>query len=203
VWLPIDSKFPQEPYTRLLNASDAADPVAVQAAAAELGRSIRVCAQSVADKYLAPPRTTDFAILFLPTEGLYAEVLRQTAVVEEIQQRYRVMIAGPTTLAAVLTSLRVGFRTLAIEQRASEVWRVLGAVKSEFRKFGDVLDKVKRQLNTASNTIEATGVRTRAMARKLGEVEELPYGVAAEVLDLPEVGEDSGSPELVDDALAS
>ena len=203
VWLPIDSKFPQEAYARLLDASDAADAAAAQAAATELGRAIRGSAQRIADKYLAPPRTTDFAILFLPTEGLYAEILRQAALVEEIQQRYHVMIAGPTTLAAILNSLRVGFRTLAIEQRASEVWRVLAAVKTEFGKFGEVLDKVKRQLSAASRTIDATGVRTRAMARKLGDVEELPQGLSAEVLELPDAPDSPEEPHVIDDALAS
>jgi DNA recombination protein RmuC len=198
VWLPIDSKFPQEAYTRLLDATEAGDAAAAQAAATELGRAIRGSAQSIAEKYVAPPRTTDFAILFVPTEGLYAEILRQTALVEDMQQRYHVMIAGPTTLAATLNSLRVGFRTLAIEQRASEVWRVLGAVKTEFRKFGEVLDRVKRQLTTASRTIEETGVRTRAMARKLGDVEQLPQGIAAEVLELPEQSEATSSHDLVD-----
>src|SRR5262249_17408932 len=203
VWLPIDSKFPQEAYARLLDATEAADAAAAQGAAAELGRAIRGSAQSIAEKYLAPPRTTDFAILFLPTEGLYAEILRQTALVEDIQQRYHVIVAGPTTLAATLNSLRVGFRTLAIEQRASEVWRVLGAVKTEFRKFGEVLDRVKRQLTTASKTIEETGVRPRAMARKLGDVEQLPQGVAAEVLELPEEPEVAGTDDCADNALAS
>jgi DNA recombination protein RmuC len=203
VWLPIDSKFPQEAYARLLDASDAADTAAAQAAATELGRAIRGSAQRIADKYLAPPRTTDFAILFLPTEGLYAEILRQSALAEEIQQRYHAMIAGPTTLAAILNSLRVGFRTLAIEQRASEVWRVLAAVKTEFGKFGEVLDKVKRQLSAASRTIDATGVRTRAMARKLGDVEELPQGLSAEVLELPHAPDSPEEPHVIDDALAS
>jgi DNA recombination protein RmuC len=126
--------------------------------------------------------------MFLPTEGLYAEVLRQPGQVEKIQQDYRIVVAGPTTLSAILSSLRIGFRTLAIEKRSSEVWKVLAAVKTEFGKFGDVLSKVKRQLNTASNTIEQTGMRTRAMERKLRTVEELPTDETAEILELPDSG---------------
>ena len=179
VWLPIDSKFPHEDYGRLLTAVEAADAPAVNAAAEALARAVKLSAQTVRQKYIAPPHTTDFAILFVPTEGLYAELLRQPGLVESLQQDQRVVIAGPTTLAALLNSLRIGFRTLAIEQRASEVWKVLAAVKGEFGKFGEVLDRVKRQLQTASNTIEETGVRTRAITRQLREVEELPVGQAA------------------------
>jgi len=135
---------------------------------------------------LNPPLTTDFAILFLPTEGLYAEALRHPGLVERLQREHRIVVAGPTTLAALLNSLRIGFRTLAIEQRSSEVWKVLGAVKHEFGKFGDVLEKVKRQLETAGRTIEETGVRTRAMERKLRSVEELPAGASTEMLELAE-----------------
>ncbi|MGD8608736.1 MAG: DNA recombination protein RmuC [Myxococcales bacterium] len=185
VWLPIDSKFPQEDYLRLVEASDQGDVAAVQQAQAALIRSIQDSAKDVSSKYLHPPLTTDFAILFLPTEGLYAEALRHPGLVERLQREHRIVVAGPTTLAAVLNSLRIGFRTLAIEQRSSEVWKVLGAVKSEFTKFGDVLAKVKRQLDTAGRTIEETGVRTRAMERKLRSVEELPSDAAAATLDLP------------------
>ncbi len=205
VWLPIDSKFPQEDYLRLLDAADAADPDAVKRATTDLARAIRSSARDIQTKYLNPPRTTDFALMFLPTEGLYAEVLRQSGLVEELQQKHRVVVAGPTTLAAILNSLRMGFRTLAIEQRASEVWRVLAAVKTEFAKFGDVLTQVKRQLETASKSIDATSVRTRAMERKLREVEDLPSDEAAALLTLPagplleEMGEDS-SAEDSDDA---
>jgi DNA recombination protein RmuC len=188
VWLPIDSKFPQEAYLRLIAAAEAADSDAAQSAVVELVRTVRVCARSIADKYVAPPATTDFAVLFLPTEGLYAEVLRQPGLVEQLQDGYRVVVAGPTTLAALLSSLRMGFRTLAIEQRAGEVWNVLGAVKTEFGKFGEVLDKVKRQLSTASRTLAETGVRTRAMERKLREVEELPAQVSSRVLQLGDEG---------------
>jgi DNA recombination protein RmuC len=188
VWLPIDSKFPQEDYLRLQKAADKAEPEAVQAAADALARTVRAAAKDIHDKYVNPPSTTDFAIMFLATEGLYAEVLRQPALVEDMQQRYRVVLAGPTTLVAILSSLRMGFQTLAIEQRASEVWRVLGAIKTEFGKFGDVLDKVKRQLNTASRTIEQTGVRSRAMERKLSSVQQLPEAEASEMLELPTAG---------------
>jgi DNA recombination protein RmuC len=184
VWLPIDAKFPQEDYARLLDAVEAGDAVRLAAATEALGRAVRLCAQEIQRKYVAPPRTTDFAILFLPTEGLYAEVLRLPGYVEMLQQKHRVVVAGPTTLAAILSSLRMGFRTLAIEQRASEVWKILAAVKSEFGKFGDVLERVKRQLQTASNTIDDTGVRTRAIERTLRGVEALPGGEAPEALPL-------------------
>ncbi len=188
VWMPIDSKFPQEDYLRLVESADVADPEGVQKATAALIRSIHNSAKEIRDKYIDPPKTTDFAIMFLPTEGLYAEVLRQPGQVEKIQQDYRIVIAGPTTLSAILNSLRVGFRTLAIEKRSSEVWKVLAAVKTEFGKFGDVLGKVKRQLKTASSTITQTEVRTRAMARKLRAVEELPAEATTEVLELPDSG---------------
>lgn len=186
VWLPIDSKFPQEDYLRLVEASENGDAAAVQQAQGALIRSINDSAKDVSAKYLDPPQTTDFAILFLPTEGLYSEVLRQPGLVERLQREHRIVVAGPTTLAAVLTSLRIGFRTLAIEQRSSEVWKVLGAVKHEFGKFGNVLEKVKRQLDTAGRTIDETGRRTRAMERKLRTVEELPGEAATEMLDLAE-----------------
>ncbi|HET9766526.1 MAG TPA: DNA recombination protein RmuC [Thermoanaerobaculia bacterium] len=188
VWLPIDSKFPTEAYLRLMASADAADAEAVQASVVELVRTVRICARGIAERYVSPPSTTDFAVLFLPTEGLYAEVLRQPGLVEQLQDTYRVVVAGPTTLAALLSSLRMGFRTLAIEQRASEVWNVLGAVKTEFGKFGEVLDKVKRQLSTASRTLTETGARTRAMERKLREVEELPAQAANRVLQLGDEG---------------
>ena len=186
VWLPIDSKFPQEDYLRLVEASENGDAVAVQQAQGALIRSIQDSAKDVSTKYLNPPLTTDFAILFLPTEGLYAEALRHPGLVERLQGEHRIVVAGPTTLAALLTSLRVGFRTLAIEQRSSEVWKVLGAVKHEFGKFGGVLEKVKRQLDIAGRTIEETGVRTRAMERRLRTVEDLPVGEATAMFDLAE-----------------
>ena len=151
---------------------------------ANLIRAIQSSARDIAEKYIEPPYTTDFAIMFLPTEGLYSEVLRQPGIVETLQQEYRVVVAGPTTLTAILNSLRMGFRTLAIEKRSSEVWTILSGVKTEFGKFGDVLAKVKKQLDTASNTIESTGARTRAMERKLRAVEALPEDEAIEVLGL-------------------
>jgi DNA recombination protein RmuC len=184
VWLPIDSKFPQEDYIRLQDAAEKADPEAVQSALNALARAIRVSAKDIHDKYLNPPDTTDFGIMFLATEGLYAEVLRQPALADELQQRYRIVLAGPTTLVAILSSLRMGFQTLAIEKRTSEVWKVLGAIKTEFSKFGEVLEKVKRQLSTASRTIELTGVRSRAMERKLRSVEQLPEAEASTMLEL-------------------
>ena len=187
VWLPIDSKFPQEDYIRLTEASESADAEAVAQSTRELMRSVTQSAKTIAEKYLNPPHTTDFAVLYLPTEGLYAEVLRQPGMVSQLQQDYRVVVSGPTTIAALLNSLRLGFRSLAIEQQASEVWQVLAAVKTEFGKFGEVLDKVKKQLATASNTIDQTQTRTRAMARKLQKVEQLPSGESDELLEfLPE-----------------
>jgi DNA recombination protein RmuC len=163
VHLPIDAKFPQEDYQRLLDAAERADSEALSSATAALVRAVRSSAREIGEKYLVPPATTDFAIMFLPTEGLYAEVLRQPGLVQELQAECRVVVAGPTTLAAILSSLRMGFRTIAIERRSSEVWRVLGAVKSEFGKFGEVLERVRRQLATASNTI-ATTICTVMMA---------------------------------------
>jgi DNA recombination protein RmuC len=186
VWLPIDSKFPQEDYLRLQDAAERGDSDAVQKATDALVRSIKVQAEAIGSKYLCPPHTTDFAIMFLPTEGLYAEVLRQPALLDDLQHKCHVMVAGPTTLAALLSSLRMGFQTLAIEQQSAEVWKVLSAVKTEFGKFGDVLLKVKKQLNTAANTIGETERRSRAMQRKLRTVESLPETDASELLELPE-----------------
>jgi len=184
VWLPVDSKFPQEDYLRLLDAAERADNAAVNQATTALIRAVHIAAKDIADRYIEPPYTTDFAIMFLPTEGLYAEVLRQPGMVENMQQQHRVVIAGPTTLSAILNSLHMGFRTLAIEQRSSEVWKVLSAVKSEFGKFGTVLDKVKKQLDTASSSLEQTGVRSRAMERRLRDVESLPDNEASKLLDI-------------------
>jgi len=186
VWLPIDAKFPQEDYLRLVEASEEGDADAVNQAAAALKNAVLTSAKDIRDKYIDPPNTTDFAILFLPTEGLYAEVLRQTGMVEQLQRDMRVVAAGPTTLAAILSSLRMGFRTLAIEKRSSEVWQVLRAVKTEFGKFGDVLAKLGKQLDTAKRTVDLTGVRTRAMEKKLRGVETLPGADATKLLELPE-----------------
>jgi DNA recombination protein RmuC len=195
VWLPIDSKFPKEDYERLQAASANADPDGVTAATDAIARAIRKAAKDIRDKYICPPQTTDFAILFLPTEGLYAEILRQPGLHDELQQVFRVMVAGPTTLSAILNSLRIGFQTLAIEQRSHEVWEVLRAVKTEFGKFGEVLSKLKRQLATASETIGEGETRTRQMARKLKDVEALPALESRRLLDLPADGE-PGSDDL-------
>ncbi|MFN2378333.1 MAG: DNA recombination protein RmuC [Candidatus Binatia bacterium] len=184
VHLPIDSKFPHEDYARLVEASEAGDSEAVQRATADLVRAVKKSAQDIRDKYLDPPSTTDFALMFLPTEGLYAEILRQGGLSEELQQRYRVVVVGPTTLAATLSSLRMGFRTLAIEKGASEVWRVLSAVKTEFGKFGGMLDRARTQLATATKTLEGAGVRTRQMERRLRGVETLSEGESRSVLGL-------------------
>lgn len=186
VWLPIDAKFPKEAYERLVEASRAADAERVQSASDELRRAVAKMAKDISEKYINPPASTDFAILFLPTEGLYAEVLRQPGLHDELQQKCRVLVAGPTTLSAILNSLRIGFQTLAIEKRASEVWNVLGAVKTEFGKFGDVLDRVKKQITTVSNTLDESSRRTRAMERKLRSVEQLPAGDAKSILALGE-----------------
>ena len=192
IWLPIDSKFPTEDYQRLQAAADKADAEAVEKSLNAFLRTVRHSAKEIQTKYINPPSTTDFAVMFLATEGMYAEVLRQPGMLEEIQQNHRILIAGPTTLTALLTSLRMGFRTLAIEKQASEAWQVLAAVKTEFGKFGGVLDKVKRQLDTASRSIEETGTRTRVMARKLRSVESLPDDKATELLGLdePDAAED-------------
>ena len=184
VWLPIDAKFPQEDYQRLVSATESADPTAVEQSLKALTRAIENSAKDISEKYIEPPATTDFAILFLPTEGLYAEVLRQPGLLEKLQDAHRVVVAGPTTLSAILNSLRMGFRTLAIEKRSSEVWQVLAAVKTEFGKFGEVLERVRKQLETASGTIEQTGVRTRAMEKKLRDVEALPESESNDLLQL-------------------
>jgi DNA recombination protein RmuC len=183
-WLPIDAKFPNEDYERLLDAQLRADAVAADAASKALESRIRLEAKSMADKYLEPPHTTDFAILFLPTEGLYAEVLRRPGLMEALQRDMRVTLAGPTTLMAMLNSLQMGFRTLALEKRSSEVWQVLGAVKTEFTKFGDVLAKVKNQTQTVLNTLDSAETRSRAMGRALKTVEALPADQAAALLPL-------------------
>ena len=182
LWLPIDAKFPREDYERLLDAQERADPAAVEAAAKAIESRLRAEARSIRDKYLSPPHTTEFAILFVPTEGLYAEALRRPGLLEALQREFKVMLAGPTTLLATLTSLQMGFRTLALEKRSAEVWEVLGAVKTEFGKFGEVLARTKKKLAEASDTIDAASVRTRAMERRLRDVESLPEPRVAELL---------------------
>ena len=195
VWLPIDSKFPKEDYERLQAAADRADKEGVEQALRSLERRIKDSAKDIRDKYLAPPYTTDFAILFLPTEGLYAEVLRRPGLVDEIQRTCRVSVAGPTTLTALLNSLQMGFRTLAIEKRSSEVWRVLGAVKSEFLKFGAVFEKVLKRIEDVDSILKSAELRTRAMNRKLRSVEALPEIEAAQQLELEPAGDDQETGE--------
>lgn len=182
VWLPIDAKFPREDYERLLDAQDRADAIAAEVAAKALEVRIRTEAKSIAESYLAPPHTTDFAILFLPTEGLYAEVLRRPGLMDSLQRDYRVTLAGPTTLLAMLNSLHMGFRTLALEQQASEVWKVLGAVKTEFERYGDWVEKVREQVQKAADTLDRADTRSRQMRRALKNVEGLPEAQAQALL---------------------
>lgn len=182
VWLPIDAKFPRDDYERLLDAHDRADAVAAELAAKALEARIRGEAKSIAESYLAPPHTTDFAILFLPVEGLYAEVLRRPGLMDSLQRDYRVTLAGPTTLLAMLNSLHMGFRTLALEQQASEVWKVLGAVKTEFERYGDWVEKVREQVQKAADTLDRADTRSRQMRRALKNVEALPEGEAQALL---------------------
>jgi DNA recombination protein RmuC len=173
LWLPIDAKFPREDYERLLDAQERADPVAAEIAAKAIELRLRAEAKSIREKYIAAPHTADFGILFVPTEGLYAEALRRPGLVEALQRDHKIMLAGPTTLLATLNSLQMGFRTLALEKRSAEVWEVLGAVKTEFGKFGEVLAKTKKKLDEASNTIDQAQTRTNQMTRKLRSVEAL------------------------------
>lgn len=181
VWLPIDSKFPIEDYNRLVDAHQNAEVDAVNGATKALETRIKACAKDISEKYLNPPRTTDFGIMFLPTEGLYAEVIRRTELVEMIRREYHITIVGPSTFAAFVGSLQMGFRTLAIQERSNEVWKLLGAVKTQFGKFGNVLEAVKKKLEQATNTMDDAAVRTRVIERKLRDVEQLP---AAEALVL-------------------
>ncbi|MFH1147660.1 MAG: DNA recombination protein RmuC [Pseudomonadota bacterium] len=182
VWLPIDAKFPQEDYLRLVEAQEEGSPVPVEEASKQLEKTIKEMARLIKEKYLDPPNTTDFGVMFLPTEGLYAEVLRRTGVFESLQREYRVVITGPTTLAALLNSLQMGFRTLAIERRSSDVWSLLGAVKTEFANFGAILDKTQKKLQEASNTIDTAARRSRAIERKLKDVQEAPEANGATLL---------------------
>lgn len=193
VLVPIDSKFPIEDYERLQAASESGDAVAVEIAAKALEARIRASAREIGEKYINPPTTTDFAVLFLPTEGLYAEVVRRAGLFDDLQRLYRITVAGPTTLTAYLSSLQMGFRTLAIEKRSSEVWQVLGGVKAEFGKFGPVLDAVKKKLDAASNDIERISVRRRAMDRRLRGVEAIEFGPAI-ALGMVEEEEDREEP---------
>jgi DNA recombination protein RmuC len=188
VWLPIDAKFPQEDYHRLVEAEERADREAADAARQALERRIREEAKRIRDKYVEPPHTTDFALLFLATEGLYAEVLRNPGLVERLQTECRVVVTGPTTLAAILNSLQMGFRSLAIQRRSSEVWRLLGAVKTQFGSLGDLLDGVQKKLDQASQQIESASRKSRTIERSLRGVEELPAGEARSLLPELEAG---------------
>ena len=182
VWLPLDSKFPTEDYLQLLNAYEEGNPDTVVNARKYLVKKIKDCAKDISDKYLDPPNTTDFGIMFLPFEGLFAEVLNNAGLFETIQREYKITITGPTTLSALLNSLQMGFRTLAIEKRSSEVWEILSAVKTDFGKFGDMLEKTRKKLVEATNTIDSAGVRTRAIERKLKDVQSLPAPEGKEFL---------------------
>lgn len=183
VWMPIDSKFPQEDYQRLIDAQEAADKEQAEKSIKSLETRIKSEAKKIKEKYIDPPYTTDFGIMFLPVEGLYAEVLRRPGLCDTLQREYRVVVAGPTTLAALLNSLQMGFRTLAIEKRSSEVWELLGVVKTQFGQFGDALSKTKKKLQEASNSIDSAEIRTRAIERKLRDVQELPEKDAVELIE--------------------
>lgn len=195
VWLPVDAKFPKEDYERLMEASEAADPKAMEAAATQLEVRIRNEAKRIREKYVESPYTTDFAILYLPVEGLYAEVLRRPGLIDTLQRESRITVAGPTVLSALLNSLQMGFRTLAIQKRSSEVWGVLAAVKTEFGKFGEVITKVQKKLQEATNVIDSAATRTRAIERQLRDVEELPANAARPLLGQTDLITDSNGPE--------
>jgi DNA recombination protein RmuC len=182
VWLPIDSKFPIEDYQLLMEAYEQADSILLETIQKELAKKIKIFAKDIRDKYIDPPNTTDFAIMFLPIEGLYAEILRNSALFESLQRDFRIIITGPTTLSALINSLQMGFRTLAIEKRSSEVWEILAAVKTEFGKFGDILDKTKKKLQEASHAVDSAGERSRAIERKLKHVQELPVKKSSKLL---------------------
>ncbi|MDQ6809166.1 MAG: DNA recombination protein RmuC [Verrucomicrobiota bacterium] len=192
VWLPIDAKFPTEDYQRLIVAQDSGDAVAIETSMKGLETQLRKSAKDICSKYINPPNTTDFGIMFLPTEGLYAEAIRRVGLVEQVQRDCRVVFAGPTTLAALLNSLQMGFRTLAIQKRSSEVWNLLAAVKGDFGKFGDLLDGVKKKLDQAAGTIEDASRKSRTIERKLRNVQELPAAERSSVFDelLPEFREE-------------
>ena len=187
VYLPIDAKFPKDVYEQLLDAYDAADPQQIESAGKQLEATIKKMAKDISEKYLAPPATTDFGIMFLPFEGIYAEVVRRSALLEDLQRTYKVVVTGPTTLAAILNSLQMGFRTLAIQKHSGEVWTILGAVKKEFEKIGGMLEKAQRNLQTANGQIEEVlGTRTRAIQRRLKDVDTLSDREARAIL--PEIG---------------
>jgi DNA recombination protein RmuC len=198
VYLPMDAKFPQESYHALLDAYDTADPASVELAAKSLENAIKKSARDIHEKYIDPPNTTDFGIMFLPIEGLYAEVVRRTNLIEQLQREFQVVIAGPTTLAAFLNSLQMGFKTLAIQKRSSEVWQILGAVKTEFQKFGGILTKARKKIDEAGNDIdELVGQRTRVIERKLRQVQELPSEEAKKLLSGNNLDEENPAPEEI------
>jgi len=194
VWLPIDAKFPTEDYQRLVEAQERSDLGAMEIASKQLEERIKGCAKDISTKYLNPPATTDFGILFIPTEGLYAEVLRRPGLTESLQRVHRVTVAGPTTLGAMLNSLQMGFRTLAVEKRSSEVWTLLGAVKTEFSRYGEILDKVQKKLHEASNSIDTARSKTTTIERKLRRVEALPDTDTESLLKLASVAPDEVDP---------
>jgi DNA recombination protein RmuC len=183
VWLPVDSKFPLDRYEQLLSAYETGNHTEIEQAQKDMIRTVKLMAKDICDKYISPPNTTDFGVLFLPIEGLYAEVVRHPGLMEILQRDYRIMVAGPTNLAAFLNSLNMGFRSLAIEKRSSEVWKILSAVKSEFGKFGDVLSKTQKKLQEASSVINKAETRTRAIERKLRDVEQLPESSSISALE--------------------
>jgi DNA recombination protein RmuC len=202
LWLPIDAKFPNEDYERLLDAQGRAHVADAESAGKALEVRIRLEAKSIAEKYIEPPYTTDFAILFLPTEGLYAEVLRRPGLMEVLQREHRITLAGPTTLLAMLSSLQMGFRTLALEKRSSEVWQVLGAVKTEFGKFGDVLAKVKSQTEGVLKTLDNAEVRSRAMGRALKKVEALPDAQVSQLIPMDKDHDTDTDPDSMSDPMS-
>ncbi|MBC7961988.1 MAG: DNA recombination protein RmuC [Steroidobacteraceae bacterium] len=196
VWLPLDAKFPQEDYLRLVEAQELGDAVAAGEASRTLDRAVREMARNIRDKYLEPPHTTDFGVMFLPTEGLYAEVLRLPGLFDVLQREFKVIVAGPTTLAALLNSLQMGFRTLAIEKRSAEVWNLLGSVRSEFSKFGLILEKTRKKLQEAGNQIDQAATRTRVIERKLRDVQDIPHEYADNLLEA-EKSEFEDDPEIL------
>lgn len=189
IWLPIDSKFPQEDYARLVDAAEKADKDAAEAATKALERTIRTEAKTIADLYIDVPKTTDFAIMFLPTEGLYAEILRRPGLAEELQNKYRIMVCGPTTITAFLNTLRIGFRTVALDKRAAEVWKVLGAVKTQYDKFEGLLEKAKKKVEEAGNVLDDARHRNGIILKNLRNVEGIEATEATELLALPSIDE--------------
>ena len=199
VLLPVDSKFPVEDYKRLVDAQDIGDIDAINAARKSLENSVKLFAKDIHDKYIETPYTTDFGIMFLPTESLYCEIVKNTALIETLTQKYRVIVSGPNTFVALLNSLQMGFRTLAIEKRSSEVWKLLGGVKSEFEKFGELLDKTNKKLQEISNTMERASAKTRTIQRKLKNVEALPIGDENEFYGNDLVDALPSSEDIIDD----